>query len=509
MDKQSTASEKHPSDGFLPETDQDFTPSDLERIEKQAESKFQVYQYRFFNIGIYILGMMQISIMQNSFAPQANELSVVYGLSSTLYNLTSLVHMIMHVPVSFPANFIVDKYGTKVGNTIACVFSLAACWIRCLVNKSFAFAIIGQLLVGCANPFLINAINKISSNWFYPSSRAAVTGFLSFFSTVTGVVGLVIPGIYFAGYKAADDTSENYQHGKDLTFNLLLISAVIVSSTSVLNLLFYKDKPATPPSFSANVDREDFKTALQILIKKRTYVLITICFSFCYGCFIDFAVVLGQLVGPYGFESQHTSTLSVVCVFSGIFGSVVFIRVLKKTSAYKKLSGLGILGTIVASILMIFILQTEIFGLLICCAVILGFFVIPIIPILLELANEVCFPIGEATVTGFIYTVSHVVSFLLGSLFSLIIDSAKNSHEKMGSVYVLIAFVAIFAVSFSTIFFMKQDLKRTRAEKDQVVDHSDSKIVNHLNVDEQENAGMYVPLNKQQNNCSVGSSKSD
>jgi len=47
-------------------------------------------------------------------------------------------------------------------------------------------------------------------NWFYPTDRAAVTGFLSFFSTVTGAVGLLIPGFYFSDYKAADDHSVDY-----------------------------------------------------------------------------------------------------------------------------------------------------------------------------------------------------------------------------------------------------------------------------------------------------------
>lgn len=88
-------------------------------------------------------------------------------------------------------------------------------------------------------------------------------------------------------------------------------------------------------------------------------------------------------------------------------------------------------------------------------AVILGFFIIPIIPILLELANEVCFPIGEATVTGFIYTVAHIVSFCLGSLFSLILDSTKDNNEKMGSIYVLICFALVFSVSLIAVFFMK------------------------------------------------------
>lgn len=134
---------------------------------------------------------------------------------------------------------------------------------------------------------------KVSSNWFYPSQRGSVTGILSFFSTVTGVVGLLLPGFYFSGYVASEDTSVNYQNGRDKTFYLLLITAIMVSCTSLINLLFYKDKPATPPSFSAALEREDFRKSLSILISNRSYVLISLCFSLMYGCFIDFAVVLG------------------------------------------------------------------------------------------------------------------------------------------------------------------------------------------------------------------------
>lgn len=83
----------------------------------------------------------------------------------------------------------------------------------------------------------------------------------------------------------------------------MLIIAIMVSLMSILNLIFYKDKPATPPSFSADTDREEFSVALTILVKKKTYVLITICFALGYGTFIDFAVVLGELIDPYGFSS--------------------------------------------------------------------------------------------------------------------------------------------------------------------------------------------------------------
>ena len=84
----------------------------------------------------------------------------------------------------------------------------------------------------------------------------------------------------------------------------MLIISIMVSLMSLLNLLFYKDKPASPPSFSANTEREEFSVALKMLVKKKTYVLITICFALGYGTFIDFAVVLGELIDPYGFSSS-------------------------------------------------------------------------------------------------------------------------------------------------------------------------------------------------------------
>jgi FLVCR family feline leukemia virus subgroup C receptor-related protein len=67
-------------------------------------------------------------------------------------------------------------------------------------------------------------------------------------------------------------------------------------------------------------------------------------------------------------------------------------------------------------------LYTEKFALLAIPAVVLGFFIVPVIPIMIEFANEVCYPIGEATITGFLFSVAHVLGFFLGSGFSFIID---------------------------------------------------------------------------------------
>lgn len=124
--------------------------------------------------------------------------------------------MLLHFPLSFPANYIVDKFGIKAGVIIAGFLLLAGSWVRCLINmggNSFWISIVGAICVGTANPFIINSLNKVSANWFYPSDRPAVTSFLSFFSTVTGLIGIILPGFWFGTYTCKPGNCD-YEKGK-------------------------------------------------------------------------------------------------------------------------------------------------------------------------------------------------------------------------------------------------------------------------------------------------------
>ena len=63
-----------------------------------------------------------------------------------MVTMTSLIHMLLHMPMSFPANYIVDKYGVRAGIIIASIFSIFGSWIRCFINTTddgFWFAITG------------------------------------------------------------------------------------------------------------------------------------------------------------------------------------------------------------------------------------------------------------------------------------------------------------------------------------------------------------------------------
>ena len=54
------------------------------------------------------------------------------------------------------------------------------------------------------------------------------------------------------------------------------------------------------------------------------------------------------------------------------------------------------------------LLWTENFWLILIPVLGLGFFMVPLIPTMLELACETCFPIGEASVTGYMFAIAHI-----------------------------------------------------------------------------------------------------
>ena len=54
---------------------------------------------------------------------------------------------------------------------------------------------------------------------------------------------------------------------------------------------------------------------------------------------------------------------------------------------------------------------------------IIGLFVVPLIPAMLEYACETCFPIGEATCTGFIYALAHIFGGIGGIALTALVET--------------------------------------------------------------------------------------
>lgn len=103
-------------------------------------------------------------------------------------------------------------------------------------------------------------------------------------------------------------------------------------------MLLFRDKPKTPPSFSASVQREEFKKALKFLVRDSSYLLLFFGYSLFYGIFFTLTIVISFIVKPFNIIStSEVAYLSVAPVLTGLLGNIVFVMLIKKAPTYKKL----------------------------------------------------------------------------------------------------------------------------------------------------------------------------
>jgi len=197
----------------------------------------------------------------------------------------------------------------------------------------------------------------------------------------------------------------------------------MITAMMVPNILFFKDKPPTSPSFTSDVEKEDFGVALKLLRDSKDYIFICISFSMFYGSFTIIAVILNFLLVPFKLgDPLKGAVISAIPMFSGMVGCIISSIYLKKYEKYKKIIVICMLGSTGGLFFFLMMLYSENFILVCLSTFALGLFIVPLVPAMLEFACETCFPIGEATCTGFIYALAHIFGGIGGMALTALLE---------------------------------------------------------------------------------------
>lgn len=139
------------------------------------------------------------------------------------------------------------------------------------------------------------------------------------------------------------------------------------------------------------------------MFKNTNYVLLLIAFGCYFGIFNALSIILSYLLHPW-FSDNITIAVGFVGgspVISGIIGVIVFGPMQRKSGLFKKWIVICMIGTTFnnigscsAIILFYPLLLTDILALVSLVSAYNSFFLIPLVPIMLELACEVAFPVG-------------------------------------------------------------------------------------------------------------------
>ena len=92
-----------------------------------------------------------------------------------------------------------------------------------------------------------------------------------------------------------------------------------------------------------------------------------------------------------------------------------------------------------------------------------SFFLIPLVPIMLEMGCELVFPVGEGAAVGLLFAIGNFSGFIFGFFMSLIVGQGDSKWRTLG---VIIFCLGFFLVGLLAIIKMSEEKNREKAEKE-------------------------------------------
>lgn len=211
--------------------------------------------------------------------------------------------MIAFIPVNFLAVQVLDHWGLKSGIALGSMLTCIGLSVRCFINYSFIFALIGQTILAVGQPFIYNAPSKLSGNWFGEKERLYSTAFAAYANIIGVALGCFLPSL-FVSEGDKDKKDEAKQH----IFNMSIILVIISVSVLLPTLLTFHSNPPSPPSHTFHLDpatplihnrnhqtipqKTSLKDDMKQLLKNKDFLLTSIANSLIIGYFFVLTSVL-------------------------------------------------------------------------------------------------------------------------------------------------------------------------------------------------------------------------
>lgn len=240
----------------------------------------------------------------------------------------------------------------------------------------------------------------------------------------------------------------------------------------MLMVIIFRSNPPTPPSPSEEHHqsihlKEDF---IQ-LMKNRHYLILLFGFSLGLAAFNSLTTLLAQLIAPTGYSSDQAGILGATVIVAGLLNAFIVGIIMDQTHAYRLILKILLFGACGAGIFFVFVLRPDKFIPLTISIGLMGFFLLPLLPVSFECAVECTYPIRAEWSTGLLLCMGNILGgifiFILQYLIKL--SPTYNSDQMFtpSSIFLL----CLFLVSALTLFLFRGPYLRLEAEK---VEESDN-----------------------------------
>ena len=159
------------------------------------------------------------------------------------------------------------------------------------------------------------------------------------------MIGFFLPSIFidsdilskFKERDVEDQYSAERERGIENIYSLILFQNCLFSVVVGLVFIFWRKKPASPPSPSSTAALStSCVSAIKDLCGNKNFVFLVACFNIVWGVYGTMGALVSLITLPYGFDATQNSVFTLCFTFCGLVGSFFIARTVDKRKIYRK-----------------------------------------------------------------------------------------------------------------------------------------------------------------------------
>ena len=265
----------------------------------------------------------------------------------------------------------------------------------------------------------------------------------------------------------------NYNNDTGM-IELLTLQAGISSVLLLVTVIFFREKPPTPPyKREEKVQETSFIHDTKAILTNFPFLCILLAFAFGIGSVNAFLTELNSIATAIGYSVTDVAFIGSSIVVTGLFGAVVFGVIADITKRYKTvllIAGVSATGFYIWFSVNNMYQRTDAHFIMAMVAIcFFGFFAIPLVPILLEMASELTFPVPESFSSSLMFgcgtMFSGIFIFICEALKQTAVDSKTGQTVVISMQNSMWFCMSMFLCSVFFAVIAKPNYKRMTHEK--------------------------------------------
>ena len=387
------------------------------------KTEFKVYGYRWIMLAVYMFIVAMNQLLWITFAPITSEAVRYYGVSELWIGILSMSFMVVFIVFSIPASWIIDTYGIRIGVGIGAFLTGVFGLMRGFAGTNFQILMIAQIGIAIGQPFLLNAITKLSARWFPITERATASGL----GTLAMYVG-ILAGMLFTPFLTLSS-------GMD---GMLYFYGILSVVAAAIFILLAKEGPLTAPCLPGQEERALVLDGFKIIFRSKDFLWLMLIFFIGLGVFNSVTTWIEAILNPRNISVTQAGIVGGVMIAAGIAGAMAIPFL---SDRYQKRVPFIQLALVGATLGLIGISYSTNYYLILLSGGVLGFFLLSSGPIGFQYGAEITYPASEGSSNGLLLMMGQISG--IAFIFGMDIFKSKTDGSMSNPLMVLIGLMIL------------------------------------------------------------------